>query len=158
MLFLFSLYAPENPESQCGTWELRSSLKYARSLAAACKLLVGACGFWFPHQGSNPSFLHWEHGLLATGPPRKSPHTWSLEVINTHLLSHCSVNQKSRYSVAYPVVVLDSYRPVNVSAGLPSVPENLRKNQLLSLLLMAYWFKSVPHSCRTGSVSFLAVN
>ena len=26
-----------------------------------------------PHQGSNPGPLHWEHGVLATGPPGKSP-------------------------------------------------------------------------------------
>ena len=41
-------------------------------LAVACKLLLAACGIWFPDQGSNPGPLHWEHGVLATGPSGKS--------------------------------------------------------------------------------------
>ena len=39
----------------------------------SCKLLVAACGIWFSDQGSNLVSLHWECGLLATGPPG-SPH------------------------------------------------------------------------------------
>ena len=35
-------------------------------------IFVVACGIWFPDQGSNPSPLHWEHRVLAPGPPRKS--------------------------------------------------------------------------------------
>ena len=37
-----------------------------------CELLITACGIEFPDQGSNPGFLHWEHGVLATGPAGKS--------------------------------------------------------------------------------------
>ena len=33
---------------------------------------VAAYGIQFPNQGSNPGSLHWEHGVLATGPPGKS--------------------------------------------------------------------------------------
>ena len=40
--------------------------------SAACKLLVVVCGIQFPHQGSNPCPLNWEHRLLVTGPPWKS--------------------------------------------------------------------------------------
>ena len=40
-------------------------------LVVACKLLVGACGIWFPDQGWNLGPLLWEHSL-ATGPPGKS--------------------------------------------------------------------------------------
>ena len=29
-------------------------------------------GIWFPNQGSNLGPLHWEHGVLAIGSPRKS--------------------------------------------------------------------------------------
>ena len=36
------------------------------------KLLVAACGIWFPDQGLNPGPLHWELGVLSTGPPGKS--------------------------------------------------------------------------------------
>ena len=38
----------------------------------ACTLLVLACEIWFPGQGLIPDPLHWEHGVLAIGPPGKS--------------------------------------------------------------------------------------
>ena len=38
-------------------------------LVVACRLLVVACGV--SDQGSHPGPLHWEHGVLATGPPGK---------------------------------------------------------------------------------------
>ena len=34
-------------------------------------LLVAACRIQFPDRGLNPEPLHWELGVLATGPPRK---------------------------------------------------------------------------------------
>ena len=43
------------------------------SLAAACKLLVVACGIQFLDQKLNPGPLLWEPGVLATGSPGKSP-------------------------------------------------------------------------------------
>ena len=43
-----------------------------RILAAACELLVEACGIQFPDQGLNPGPPHWEHRVLATGLPGKS--------------------------------------------------------------------------------------
>ena len=42
------------------------------SLLVACELLSAACGIEFPDQGSNLGPLHWECGVLATGPPGKS--------------------------------------------------------------------------------------
>ena len=38
-------------------------------LFAACELLVVAYGIYFPDKVSNPGPLHWEQGILATGPP-----------------------------------------------------------------------------------------
>ena len=35
--------------------------------------LVATCRIWFPDQGSNVGPLYWEHGVLATWPPRKTP-------------------------------------------------------------------------------------
>ena len=32
------------------------------------RVLVTACGTYFPDQGSNPGPLHWEHGVLTTVP------------------------------------------------------------------------------------------
>ena len=34
--------------------------------------LAAACGIKFPNQGLNPGPLHWEHRVLAAGPPGKS--------------------------------------------------------------------------------------
>ena len=36
------------------------------------QVLVAAYGIWFPDQGLNLGPLHWEPGVLATGPPGKS--------------------------------------------------------------------------------------
>ena len=81
------------PGLSCGTWDLRCGmrdfqLRHAGFLLAACRLFSGSmrtlsCGMWtsqlqhvcriqFPDQGSNPGPLHWEHGVLPTGPPGKS--------------------------------------------------------------------------------------
>ena len=39
-------------------------------IIVACKLLVAACGgAWIHDQGSNLGPLHWEHRVIATGPP-----------------------------------------------------------------------------------------
>ena len=48
-------------------------MQQVRSLVVACKLLVVVCRIYLPDQGSNPGPLHWEHEVLATGPPGKSP-------------------------------------------------------------------------------------
>ena len=32
---------------------------------------MGSSETYFPDQGLNLGLLHWEHGVLATGPPRK---------------------------------------------------------------------------------------
>ena len=49
-----------------GTWDLHSSLQDVGSLVATCgsSSLTGE---------SNPGLLHWEHRVLATGTPVKSP-------------------------------------------------------------------------------------
>ena len=61
-------------------------------LVAACKLLVTACGIYFPDRGSNPGPLHWEHGVSATGPPGKSLSSHSIPGILSSLpmLSLCN--------------------------------------------------------------------
>lgn len=37
-----------------------------------CQVLVEGCGIQFSDQGLNPGPLHWECGVLSTGPPKKS--------------------------------------------------------------------------------------
>ena len=39
------------------------------------RVLAVACGIQFSDQGSNLGPLHWECGVLATGPRGKSPYT-----------------------------------------------------------------------------------
>ena len=48
-------------------------LGHVGSLVVACELLVAACGIQFPDRGWNPGLQHWESGVLAMGPPGKSP-------------------------------------------------------------------------------------
>ena len=38
-------------------------------ISLAASVLVEACGIKFFDQGLNPGPLHWEHEVLATGPP-----------------------------------------------------------------------------------------
>ena len=53
----------------------RSYLRHADSQ------LWCACGIQFPDQGSNPGSLHWEHGVLPTGPPGKSLFVYFLMMV-----------------------------------------------------------------------------
>ena len=57
-------------QRQCS--HTRSLLRYAGSLVVACELLVAARGIQFSDQASNLGPVHWEHGVLATGPPGNS--------------------------------------------------------------------------------------
>ena len=52
-----------------------AGLLHVGPLVMACELLVVTCGIQFPDQGSNEGALHWEYGVIATGPPRKA-HTF----------------------------------------------------------------------------------
>ena len=81
-------------------------------------LLVVACGSLLPDHGSNPGPLHWEHRVLATGPPGRSPIIGLLKlflmyprICNMHLqliqvhfqitLYHCrnsAVSSNNKYS------------------------------------------------------------
>ena len=42
-------------------------------LVTVCELLIATCGIQFPDHGLNPSPLHWECRVLATGSQGKSP-------------------------------------------------------------------------------------
>ena len=51
-----------------------------QDLFLSCGMQLRSCGTWnlFPGQGSNLGSLHWEPRVLATGPPVKSQHTFTL--------------------------------------------------------------------------------
>ena len=75
-----------------------SSLWHVRSLAVACKLLVVACGIWFPDQGWNPGSLCWEYRVLATGPPGKSSRNLDL---NSSTCWLCDLQQVNLQALAF---------------------------------------------------------
>ena len=50
-----------------------------------------ACGIQFPEQQLNLSSLHWEHRVLTTGPPGKSPHSFLCR--NCVLSLHCHITE-----------------------------------------------------------------
>ena len=63
---------------------------YLAALGFSCgmqDILVEACGIQFPDQGSNPGPLHWEHRVLITGSPGKSPLVFI--IISVILLFYC---------------------------------------------------------------------
>ena len=56
--------------------------------------LVAECRIQFPDQGSNPGPLHWEHGVLTTGPPGKAP--FFILLISTHMSTSLGPPGKSQ--------------------------------------------------------------
>lgn len=67
-----------SPSGCAGSWPWPAG---SSVFAAACRtfsvvatrgIFVAACGIQFPDQGSNPSALHSEFGVLTAGPPGKS--------------------------------------------------------------------------------------
>ena len=60
---------------------------------AACEHLTEAYKIYFPSQGSNLGPLHWEHGVLATGPPEKFNKKSSLAASESwdFLISSCGL-------------------------------------------------------------------
>ena len=59
-------------------WLLVSSMPLAGGFLLGCPsawsmCAVEACRIYFPDQGWSPGPLPWEHGVLATEPPGKSP-------------------------------------------------------------------------------------
>ncbi|CAI9173154.1 unnamed protein product [Rangifer tarandus platyrhynchus] len=61
------------------------------------QVLVAACGIKFLHQQLNPAPLHWEHGVLATGPPAK-PQNLHFKIFV--IPAHC--HSRQQYSFVIP--------------------------------------------------------
>ena len=121
----------------CNTQQLLCSLQPVRSLVITCKqLLVAACEIQFPDQESNPSPLHWEHGVLATGLPG-----------HPHLFIYVM------YSSLYPLIFY-SFLVLLLSLSL-LVTTNLFPVSV-SLLLLSYIFSFVYFldSMKTKYLSF----
>lgn len=75
LIFLLKKYLSDYLTQQVSRWHTGSSvLVVALKLSAqACKLLVVACRGSSSLAGQNPDPLHWECGVLASGPPGDSP-------------------------------------------------------------------------------------
>ena len=78
--------------------------------SCGCGMRTLSCSMWnwFPDQGSNPGPLHWEHRVLATGPPGKSPgHTFKLtslfsEMYGTHEFCLSRQEKKKTWTLFFP--------------------------------------------------------
>ena len=88
--YLFSM-----PFNSAINWHLKIFLIFiylfiwpCRVSVAACKHLVVASGIYFPDQRSMHSSLHWEHEVLATGPP-----VMSLETRNSFKKSFIKISK-----------------------------------------------------------------
>ena len=82
------------------------------------QVLVAACGIKFLDQGLNPGRLHWEHGVLATGPPGKSPSIMFLDLrsgLNPRM-KHTSSSIRSRISA--PSVIWGTVASHGISQNL----------------------------------------
>ena len=76
-LFIY-LFIQAVPGLSCGTQDLRCGMRASQlwhsdfQLRHSDSQLWRACRIQFPDQGLNPGPLHWEYGVLPTGPPGKS--------------------------------------------------------------------------------------
>ena len=86
------------PGLSCSTGDLQSSLWHVGSLVVPWKPhSSGVRGLVF--RSENPSPLHWEHRILATGPPRKSPLGF---LTGQHLYFSPSLRVTSKYASGRP--------------------------------------------------------
>ena len=69
-------------------WGHKESDTTERLTLSLPQVLVSGCRIWFPDWVTNPGPLDWEPGVLATGPPGKSPH-----LLTTLTPTWCSVAQ-----------------------------------------------------------------
>ena len=95
-------------------------------VTAAWELSVVAYGIKFPDQGSKPGPLHWEHGVLATGPPGKSQELFLLKK------TMCGVTENCHFLVK----VLKKYQAYSQAPNLlTSFPGNKTTDHLQMLLM-----------------------
>ena len=66
LFFIFIYFAA--PDLSSGTWDFLVVASEIFLNSFACKFLVVAHEIYFPDQGLNLGPLHWEGGVLATGP------------------------------------------------------------------------------------------
>ena len=79
------------PSQACFNVYLKKNVfnMYFVSLGLSCSMhspFIAACGISFPDQGWNPGALHWEHRVLAIGPPGKSRNIYLKQNPRTNLV------------------------------------------------------------------------
>ena len=52
------------------------NIKYFYNMSLFYSFILAACGILVPQPGIEPVPLHWEHGVLTTGPAQKSIPQW----------------------------------------------------------------------------------
>ena len=88
-------------------------------LVVACELLVAACGISFSDQGQNWGPLHWEHRVLGTRSPRKSPSIVLYIVIIYRGLSWWLSSKESACNAGDPGLIPGSERSPGGGPGNP---------------------------------------
>ena len=131
-------------------WHMGAPILIVVCKIFSCSMLTLSWGLWVlvPPPGIEPKLPALEAWTLSQWTTEEVPQTCSLEAINTHLLSHSSVKsevQVQRGLSSCYLRLLQASQGVGRAAFYSREPE---KESALSLLLMGYWFKSVPHSCR----------
>ena len=85
-------------------------LRHMGSLVVARETLAVAHGIQFPDQRSDPSHLHWDYGILTTGPPGKSllvcllHQLSSLSMLQPHWLSFRTWNSPNVFLAWLPII------------------------------------------------------
>ena len=91
-------------------WHLASSFRRAGSFRCSMNSqLRHACGTQFPNQGLNLGPLHWEHGLLPTGPPEKPMILLTFVLCFNKKLKKPKISVFTRYAVLLLVRFFISY-------------------------------------------------
>ena len=95
-----------------------------------------ACGIQFPDQGSNWGPLHWECGVLPTGPPGKSPSS-DLLMFN-YIFFFSKISYISRL-LPHLFGLAPQSHPDSPSPGLQSSVRSPNKIQLLTFTLCVFF-------------------
>ena len=105
------------PGLSCGTQDLQ--LLHVDFLVAACELLVAECGIQFPNQGMNPGPLHWELGVLPTGPAGK--------FLFCIIILFLSTGSEYKFTLTEPILKQHSLHPLAFSHCIASHHSNNKK-------------------------------
>ena len=83
-------------------------------------VLVAACGISFSDQGWKLGLLHWEYGVLATGPPGEVPQSFLDQIIQLHLRA-CATPSSLKFPSCLVFFTPSFLAPSSTSLVFPSL-------------------------------------